>query len=117
MTHPVIERRRRERAALIERARAYAEALSDRVSVRSAVVFGSVARGDWNKWSDIDVLVVADALPDDVLRRLDLLLLPDHPGVQPVGWTPADLAARRDHDPILAEARTIGVAVFGEALR
>lgn len=37
------------------------------------MVFGSVARGDFNLWSDIDVLVVADNLPERWLDRLGRL--------------------------------------------
>lgn len=111
----MIERRRRERGKRIDRAERYAAALVERVpSLRAVIVFGSVARGDWNKWSDIDVLVVADDLPDDALARLDVVLLADFAGVQPVAWTPAELAARRPTDPIVAEVNTVGVVVHGE---
>lgn len=37
------------------------------------MVFGSVARGHFNLWSDIDVLVVADNLPERWLDRLGRL--------------------------------------------
>jgi predicted nucleotidyltransferase len=30
--------------------------------LQAAVVFGSVARGDFNRWSDVDLLLVADSL-------------------------------------------------------
>jgi len=37
----------------------------------SVVVFGSLARRGWNETSDIDLLVVADGLPDEYPRRLE----------------------------------------------
>ncbi len=101
---------------MIERARSFASDMKARLpGVRAAVVFGSVARGDWNKWSDIDVLIVADDLPDDPLKRMDLSLDTAHPGVQAVLWTPAELEDRRiRRDPIATESDTVGVPVLGE---
>ncbi|CAN5594471.1 hypothetical protein BH20ACT2_BH20ACT2_03100 [soil metagenome] len=49
VSHPVIDRRRAEQRALVERAAAWAETLPEALGVRSVVVFGSVARGDFNK--------------------------------------------------------------------
>lgn len=116
MTHPVIVRRRRERAEQIARAAEWAERLAARLPVRAVVVVvGSIARGDFNKWSDLDVLVVADALPDDPLERLALLDADAPTGLQPMGWTPEELARRRARrDPIAVEADTLGVVVLGE---
>lgn len=51
-------------APLIKR---YCEILKDLLKDRlvSVMLFGSVARGDWNKNSDIDVLVIADGWDDE----------------------------------------------------
>ncbi len=116
MIAPIIEKRRAERGRMLERAHAFADALASKLpDIRAAVVFGSVARGDWNKWSDIDVLIVADTLPDDSRARIELSLDSAHPGVQAVLWTPAELAHRRERrDPIALEADTVGVVVRGE---
>lgn len=40
------------------------DCLKERFNLVSVVVFGSVARGDFRSDSDIDVLIVADGLPD-----------------------------------------------------
>ncbi|MEM2156118.1 MAG: nucleotidyltransferase domain-containing protein [Candidatus Jordarchaeales archaeon] len=40
------------------------ECLRERFNLVSVVVFGSVARGDFRSDSDVDVLIVADNLPD-----------------------------------------------------
>lgn len=114
MTHPVVQRRRRERAERIGVARRWARKLADQRAVHAVVVVGSVARGDFNKWSDLDVLVVAEDLPDSGRERLALLHDGAPPGLQPVGWTPAELAQRRRRrDPIAREADAVGVVVFG----
>lgn len=82
----VLTRRRAERAALLGRAEAYVRTAASRLDVRAAVVVGSVARGDFNAWSDIDLLVVAEGLPDRVLDRAEAA--GPSPGlVSPVLWT------------------------------
>jgi predicted nucleotidyltransferase len=90
VTHAVV-RRRRERAERIAQATAWAVQLERRLRVHAVAVVGSVARGDFNKWSDLDVLVIADGLPGDPLERLALL----------------------DTGALAVEADTIGVVVRG----
>ncbi len=114
MTHPVVARRRAEQAARIERARVWAAELPSDLNVVAVVVVGSVARGDFNRWSDLDVLVIAEALPATGRERLELLHRDAPPGLQPVSWTSADLAGRRRRgDPMAVEATTVGVVVRG----
>ena len=45
----------------------------ERLRVRSIVLFGSMARGEWGQRSDIDLIVVSDAFPDSYSARLDTL--------------------------------------------
>jgi hypothetical protein len=109
----VIARRGAERERLLARARRFAACLDPALGVLAVVVYGSVARGDFNCWSDIDVLVVAEHLPVGPLQRLERLGDPPA-GVQPVAWTPAEWAtqlARRN--PIALEARSAGVWLVG----
>lgn len=84
------------------------------MAVRAVVVYGSVARGDWNDESDIDVLVLADDLPDAPLARLAALGEPED-RVEPVVWSIADW--RREHqrgNPIVVDALAHGVWLVGE---
>ncbi len=114
VTHPVIARRQAERDARLDVARRWAAGLALRIDVLAVVVVGSVARGDVNKWSDLDVLVVADGLPADGRHRLDLLGIGAPPGLQPVGWAGAELRSRRAcRDPIALDADQVGVVVCG----
>ncbi|MEM2878909.1 MAG: nucleotidyltransferase domain-containing protein [Candidatus Hadarchaeales archaeon] len=55
--------------------RRYFELLIERLGdrLRSLVLFGSVARGDWRKDSDIDLLVIAEG-SEDPIRALDELV-------------------------------------------
>jgi predicted nucleotidyltransferase len=112
----VLAERRAERERLIERARSYARALEARLPVRAVVLAGSVARGDFNLWSDIDVLVVADALPERLPDRLALLAADAPAGVQVVGFTPDELrlAARRGNRLVL-DAAAHGILLAGDA--
>lgn len=112
--HPVIARRLAEQEERIGLAAAWAGRLQARLTIDAVVVFGSTARGDFNKWSDIDVLVIADGLPTDVREALELLTTDAPPGLQPVGWSRAELARRRNlKDPIARESDRIGKVVLG----
>jgi predicted nucleotidyltransferase len=114
MTHPVVARRRRQRQELIHTAALWAAAMPDALEVVAVVVIGSVARGDFNKWSDLDVLVVAERLPEPSADRMGALATAAPPGLQAVGWTPSELRQRlAARDPIAAEAYGVGVVVRG----
>jgi predicted nucleotidyltransferase len=109
--HPILKRRESERERLLDRARNYVACLPP--SIRAAVVFGSVARGDFNLWSDVDLLLVADAWPDRWQDRMDLL--PARPAaVQPIAWTVVEWQhqlVRRN--PIASEVLERGVWLRG----
>jgi uncharacterized protein len=107
--------RREEREALIALAREYVERLSRRLQVTAAVVAGSVARGDFNVWSDVDVLVVTEDLPSRMPERMAVLLADAPPRVQPIGFTRGELEeARRRGNKLVADADEYGVVLVGE---
>jgi len=98
-------------------AREYVERLSARIEVEAAVVVGSVARGDFNVWSDVDVIVVAEALPARTPDRLALLLQDAPPRVQPIGFSQSELEeAKRRSNRLVLEAIEHGVVLTGEAV-
>ena len=47
--------------------------ICEALRVRSIVVFGSLARGEFTKTSDIDVIVVSDDFPQSYSKRLEAL--------------------------------------------
>jgi uncharacterized protein len=111
---PLAERRA-ERARLIELARSYAERLAERLPVEAAAVAGSVARGDFNVWSDVDVLVVSDALPDRPPDRAALLAAGRPGRVEPHGYTRDELRrALARGDSLACGAAEYGVVLRGE---
>lgn len=114
MTGPVAARLK-EQDRLIDVARDYVDRISARFSVVAAVVAGSVARGDFNLWSDIDVVLVIDDLPDRTPDRAGMLLEDAAGGVQPIGFTPGEFsAAVVKKNPIVVEALKAGVILKGQ---
>lgn len=98
---------RRER---LERAGRYLDAL--KLGRLKAIVFGSVARGDFTAESDTDLLIVSDELPQDRRQRLDVLFraLDVAPEVEPIGWTLDEWQRRRERgDPFVAVVEREGV--------
>lgn len=89
----VLKRRMAERAERIEAARKFAEKIRKDVGPLTAWVFGSVAKGTFKAWSDIDVLIVAENLPEHPMRRLELLYRYANCGIEPKGWTLAEFLA------------------------
>jgi predicted nucleotidyltransferase len=67
------EKRHQERLALIDEARAFSGRVRKVVPDATVFLYGSVARGDFNLASDIDLLVVSDALPLKPLARAEFL--------------------------------------------
>ena len=112
-----IEERRAERERFIQSARGYMVRLAERLEVRASAVVGSVARGDFNVWSDVDVLVVAGQLPARAPDRAGLLLEAAPPGIQPIGFTPEEFErAWRKGNVLVREAVESGVVLSGADL-
>jgi predicted nucleotidyltransferase len=112
----VLAARRRERERLIELARGYVRGLSGRIPVVAAAVVGSVARGDFNVWSDVDVVVISDRLPPRIPDRSAILAAGAPAGVEAVGYTREEFRrALARGDPLATSAVQEGVALRGEA--
>lgn len=60
--------------------------------VRSIFLYGSMARGDYNTGSDVDILVISDSLPERFLDRTELLqrLTPADLPLEIVGYTSSE---------------------------
>jgi uncharacterized protein len=109
----VLERRRAQRQELLDLARNFVAEVERRLPVQAAVVFGSVARGDFNLWSDVDLLVIADGIRGNPLERMEALG-PRPPKVQLVAWSPEEWRAQSARaNPIAREARERGVWLRG----
>ena len=56
------------------------------------ILFGSLARGDFNERSDVDIIVIASNLPDNYIKRSLLLynLIETLDPIEPLGFTPEE---------------------------
>ncbi len=108
MEPPAIRIRRGQRERVIAEARMWAESLPAPVTV---ILVGSFARGDFNAWSDVDIVLVAPWLRGlTPLERLRLLDTP--PGYEVVAWTPEEALERlRRRNPLAVEAVERGVVL------
>jgi len=68
-------------------ARTYAEELRGRLGQLTAIVYGSVSRGDFNLGSDVDVLIISEGLPHHPLERMEVLYSCHEPPLEPKGYT------------------------------
>ncbi len=83
----IIEERIRKREEYLERAHGFAECVLRKLSNSTIIVYGSVARGDYNEWSDVDVLVItAEKIPPKPVDRLEILheCVKNNPLIEPV---------------------------------
>ncbi len=98
----VIERRKKER---IELAMEFVRSLEE-LRPLTAIVIGSTARGYFNEWSDIDVVIISNKFPDDPLRRFDLVEKPLRPGIEPIPLRMSDLLRLvRKRAPVVEDMR------------
>jgi len=56
----ILEERKRKREEVIEEVKRFAEEVKRKLGKVTVVLYGSYARGDFNLWSDIDVLLISD---------------------------------------------------------
>lgn len=101
----VIRRRIEERERVIKEAKEWASKLSFRVT---AILIGSYARGDFNKWSDVDVMLITDEIKGNPLERLREIDNP--PGYEVIIWTIDEFRIMlRKRNPLALEALNRGV--------
>lgn len=103
--------------------RAYTDLiLSQDLNIRGILLFGSVARGDevrnQERISDIDLIVVCDALPDDLKKRRDYifnLTRSVNSNIQALWWTSEEIKVNlREKIPLLLDALDEGKILYDE---
>ncbi len=62
-----------EQEKVMSIAKAYADSVRHVLPVKDVYLYGSYARGTAGKYSDIDIAVIVDELPEDYLGTLKLL--------------------------------------------
>ena len=79
----VLKKRQALREHYLQLALEYVQSLESELSITAAAVIGSVARGDFNDASDIDVIIISEDLPQDPLERSAVLYENVPPLVEP----------------------------------
>ena len=87
--------------------------LTERLSVRLVLLFGSQARGDTHRTSDYDLFVLADDLPHDYWARQEVLRQDKSPWGDVVGFT-VEEAQELIHRGLILDALLDGVLLWGE---
>jgi predicted nucleotidyltransferase len=65
----------------------YSKIVSSKLGKFTGVLYGSMARGDNNLWSDIDFIVISDKLPQNPLKRLEFLYSLTETPIEVKGYT------------------------------
>ena len=100
----IVEKRIEERNKIIQEAKAYSKTLPFKCSV---LLIGSYARGDFNLWSDIDLLIVGN-FNGNPLERLKNIDFP--PGYETIMLTPEEISKMKmKNDKFITDALKDGV--------
>ena len=93
----------------------YADKLRGRLGELTAIVYGSVSRGDFNLGSDVDILIISEGLPHHPLERMEVLFSCHEPPLEPKGYRHTEfrrLLAKRN--PAVAEILKDGIVVVDD---
>ncbi len=92
----------------------YSRRLREELGRVTVILYGSYARGDYNLWSDIDLLVVSEKFRNvRILDRYDLIPQPP-PGVEPVLLTPGEFVENLEKNAWLKALRDKSVIVIDD---
>jgi hypothetical protein len=102
----IIERRKRQRDEVIGQVSEFTKGLNFKCTV---LLIGSYARGDFNLWSDVDLLIIGEFSGTPV-ERLKNINLPA--GYEAILLTPDELVRKRNkNDRFINESLENGVLV------
>ncbi|RLG85713.1 MAG: nucleotidyltransferase domain-containing protein [Thermoprotei archaeon] len=100
----ILRERRKHREEVIKEAKQWALKLPFKASI---ILIGSYARGDFNLWSDVDVVVIAE-FKGSPLERLKRLNTP--PGYEIIPLTPSEFQRLlKKNNPLAIEVVSRGV--------
>ncbi len=111
----IIRERERARLEAISIAKRFLNCVKKYVEVVDAYLIGSYARGDFNAWSDIDIVIVAKNLPESPIERLDIIdrCMSRYLNVEPILLNPEDFKRLFEKsNPIATEIKKYGVKLI-----
>ena len=92
----------------------YSRRLREKLGRVTVVLYGSYARGDYNLWSDIDIIIVSERFQGvRILDRYDMLP-PPPPRVEPVPLTPREFAENLGRDAWVRALRNRSAVVVDD---
>ncbi|MDT7901916.1 MAG: nucleotidyltransferase domain-containing protein [Acidianus sp.] len=107
MEEDIIKRRIKERERVINEAKNFANSLKGSFS---AFLIGSYARGDFNAWSDVDVLIIGNFMEENPIKRLEKIDFP--PGFEVVPLTEEEFKkALEKNNPIIWDVKSVGLVL------
>ena len=87
--------------------------LSTKLEIIEAYDIGSVARGDFNDASDIDVVIIAKNLPKNPLERMKLLYENIPALIEPKAYTEQEFSKLlQKGNPIAVECNKLGIKIY-----
>ncbi|MEM3833610.1 MAG: nucleotidyltransferase domain-containing protein [Thermoprotei archaeon] len=87
----ILKERKRQRNNVIKSVRAFAKKVKKKLGKVTIVLYGSYVRGDFNLWSDVDILIVSEAFNNvRFLDRYELFKNEEKPGFEPKPYTPEE---------------------------
>ncbi|MCS7129609.1 MAG: nucleotidyltransferase domain-containing protein [Candidatus Caldarchaeum sp.] len=110
----VVEERRRMKRAALESAAKAVERMEQVLGPVSAAMVGSYARGDFNRWSDVDLVVVSPNFDQNPLKRFEQVLeaVKTSPSIEVIPMTPAEFQRQQKlRTPLAEEAAKTGVVI------
>ena len=115
----IISERLRERERALSEAMEFAKCVKGKLGRVTVILYGSYARGDFNEWSDIDVLIIAEQLPENPIERLSLIedCMARVAGVEPLLLTLNMIRKMRGKNLAVREALEKGVVLLDDLLR
>lgn len=102
------------REAAIKSAVEAVESIQEILGPVTALVIGSYARGDFNQWSDIDLLIMSPDFNPNPLERLEQLahMLKKYPSLEIVPLTPSEFQRQiKMKTPMAEEALQTGLII------
>lgn len=113
--YKALREREKKRNKALKKAKIYVSKLRTQIDVNAAILYGSMARGDFNLGSDIDILIISDALPAHPLKRMELLYSIINGGIEPKGYTISEIQNMLNkNNAMLVDALAHGVVLWDD---
>ncbi len=103
----IIEKRVKQRKSIIDETAAFSSHLNFKCT---SILIGSYARGDFNLWSDIDLLIIGEFKSKNPIERLKSIDLP--PGYEAVLLTAEEMEKMKaKNNKFITEALKDGIVL------